>query len=74
MASPRTKTPGPEPDKPLEGWHLRWHRVIFKADTRAGRLFDQVLIGIILISIAVAMADSVQSAALGLARKCGIPA
>ena len=61
MASPRTKTPSPEPDKPLEGWRLRWHTVIFQADTRAGRLFDQVLIGIILFSVVVVMADSVQS-------------
>lgn len=51
----------PEPDKPLTGWRLRWYTVIFEADTRAGRLFDQALIGIILLSIVVVMADSVQA-------------
>ncbi|CAM3593933.1 ion transporter [Polaromonas hydrogenivorans] len=49
------------PEKPLTGWRLRWYTVIFEADTRAGRLFDQALIGVILLSIAVVMADSVQS-------------
>lgn len=49
------------PEKPLTGWRLRWYTVIFEADTRAGRLFDQTLIVVILVSIAVVMADSVQS-------------
>ncbi|MFZ3141794.1 ion transporter [Polaromonas sp.] len=53
--------PGAVPEKPLEGWRLRWYTVIFEADTRAGRLFDQLLIGVILVSIGVVMADSVQS-------------
>ena len=48
-------------DKPEGGWRRRWYAVIFEADTAAGRLFDQVLIGVILVSIAVVMADSVQS-------------
>ncbi|MDB5966750.1 MAG: Ion transport protein [Polaromonas sp.] len=51
---------GPQ-DKPPGGWRLRWYTVIFEADTRAGRLFDQVLIGVILVSIAVVLADSVQA-------------
>jgi voltage-gated potassium channel len=46
--------------KPLEGWRLRWYTVIFEADTRAGRLFDLLLIALILISVAVVMADSVR--------------
>lgn len=53
--------PPPAPDKPLTGWRLRWYTVIFEADTRAGRLFDLALIGVILLSIAVVMADSVQA-------------
>jgi voltage-gated potassium channel len=61
MATPDSRTPGLAPEKPLEGWRLRWYMVIFEADTQAGRLFDQVLIGIILLSIAVVMADSVES-------------
>lgn len=61
MASPHSHTPSSLPEKPLSGWRLRWYTVIFEADTRAGRIFDQTLIGIILLSIAVVMADSVES-------------
>ena len=46
--------------KPLAGWRLRLYTVIFEADTRAGRLFDQWLIAIILTSVAVVVIDSVQ--------------
>lgn len=46
--------------KPLAGWRLRLYTVIFEADTRAGRLFDQWLIAVILASVAVVVADSVQ--------------
>ncbi len=49
--------------KPLQGWRLRLYTVIFEADTRAGRLFDQWLIVAILASIIVVMMDSVQSLA-----------
>ena len=47
--------------KPLAGWRLRLYTVIFEADTRAGRRFDQLLIAVILTSVAVVMADSVHS-------------
>ncbi len=47
--------------KPLQGWRLRLYIVIFEADTRAGRLFDQWLIVAILLSVVVVLADSVQS-------------
>jgi len=47
--------------KPLKGWRLAFHTVIFEADTRAGRLFDQWLIAAILVSVAVVLADSVQA-------------
>lgn len=57
--SPRQK-PQPMPDRPLSGWRLRLYTIVFEADTRAGRLFDQALIFVILFSIAVVMADSVQ--------------
>ena len=46
--------------KPSAGWRLRLYTVIFEADTRAGRLFDQWLIAIILVSVAVVVIDSVQ--------------
>lgn len=47
--------------KPLAGWRLQLYTIIFEADTRAGRLFDQVLIAVILASVAVVVADSVHS-------------
>ena len=50
-----------EPGKPLRGWRLRLYTIIFESDTRAGRLFDKTLVGAILLSVAVVMADSVQS-------------
>ncbi|MDO9197786.1 ion transporter [Rhodoferax sp.] len=46
--------------KPLTGWRLRLYTIIFEADTRAGRLFDQWLIAVILASVAVVVVDSVQ--------------
>ena len=49
----------PDPDLPLRGWRLRLYTIIFEADTRAGRLFDMTLIVVILLSIAVVVADSV---------------
>lgn len=45
--------------KPLAGWRLRLYTIIFEADTRAGRRFDLVLIAVILASVAVVVADSV---------------
>jgi len=47
--------------KPLSGWRLQLYTIIFEADTRAGRWFDQALIAVILTSVAVVMADSVQT-------------
>ncbi|RYX97781.1 MAG: ion transporter [Comamonadaceae bacterium] len=60
-ASPNNRLPTDPPGKPLDGWRLRWYTVIFEADTVAGRRFDQALIVAILVSIAVVIADSVQS-------------
>ncbi len=45
----------------LRGWRLRWYTVIFEADTPAGRRFDLGLIALIVLSVLVVMADSVQS-------------
>ncbi|MBT9476208.1 ion transporter [Polaromonas sp.] len=61
MAPPSLRTRQPSPGKPLAGWRLRLYTIIFEADTRAGRWFDKSLIFIILASIAVVMADSVES-------------
>ena len=46
---------------PEQGWRLRWYTIIFEADTRAGRLFDLLLIWIIVASVAVVILDSVAS-------------
>ncbi len=40
------------------GWRLRMYTVIFEADTRAGRMFDLVLIAAILSSVTVVILDS----------------
>lgn len=56
-------------DKPTDGWRRRFYTVIFESDTVAGRRFDQVLIGLILVSVAAVILDSVasiQSSAGGL--------
>ena len=68
MAKPPLPTPASPDDKPLAGWRLRWYTIIFEADTRAGRVFDLSLIAVILLSIAVVMADSVQSLHLAYGR------
>ena len=72
MALPAGKRPSFVPLKPLGGWRLRWYTIIFEADTPAGRLFDQVLIGIILLSVAAVMADSVEAVNRMHARKFAI--
>jgi len=46
--------------KPDEGWRLRLYTIMFETDTEAGRRFDQLLFLIILVSLAVVMADSVE--------------
>lgn len=50
----------PEFGKPATGLRLRLYTIIFEADTRAGRSFDLVLIGVILASILVVVLDSVE--------------
>ncbi|MBK6981340.1 MAG: ion transporter [Betaproteobacteria bacterium] len=57
-----TRRPGTDAlGKPLKGWRLRLYTIIFEADTNAGRLFDQVLIVAILLSVGVVLADSVET-------------
>jgi len=54
--------PGPHQyGRPTSGWRLRLYTIIFEADTRAGRLFDLVLIGFILASVGVVVLDSMAS-------------
>ncbi|MEY5097955.1 MAG: hypothetical protein RJA36_674 [Pseudomonadota bacterium] len=47
--------------RPAAGWRLACYRVIFESDTRAGRLFDQLLVLLILASLVVVVADSVEA-------------
>ena len=48
--------------RPESGWRLRLYVVIFEADTRAGKLFDLLLLAAILASVAVVILDSVEGA------------
>lgn len=45
--------------KPLSGWRLTLYTIIFEADTRAGRWFDQALLLAILTSVIMVVMDSV---------------
>jgi len=45
--------------KPERGWRLRLYVIIFEADTRAGKLFDLLLLACILLSVVVVILDSV---------------
>ena len=45
--------------RPRGGWRLSLYRVIFEADTRAGRMFDLWLLVFIVASVVVVMLDSV---------------
>jgi voltage-gated potassium channel len=62
---PASPPPGagldPSFGKPTHGWRLRLYSVIFESETRAGRLFDLLLIAVILLSVTVVVLDSVQS-------------
>jgi voltage-gated potassium channel len=49
--------------KPAAGLRRRLFTIIFEADTPAGKLFDVILIAMILLSVAAVLADSVQSIA-----------
>ncbi|MRV74448.1 ion transporter [Duganella sp. FT92W] len=44
--------------KPEGGWRARLYAVIFESDTRAGRLFDLVLIAVIVLSVAAVVLSS----------------
>ncbi len=51
--------------RPERGWRLRLYTVIFEADTRAGKLFDLLLLATILVSVVVVIADSVDGISHG---------
>ena len=46
--------------KPLSGWRLKVYTIIFEAETPAGRRFDLALLIMILLSVMVVFAESVQ--------------
>jgi voltage-gated potassium channel len=50
--------------KPAAGWRRSVFNVVFESDTRAGRIFDVILIAAILLSVAAVLADSVAGIAL----------
>lgn len=54
--------------KPLSGWRLRLYTIIFEADTRAGRWFDQALLVLIVLSVVVVVLDSLPSISPELSR------
>ena len=45
--------------RPRTAWRSTLHTIIFEADTRAGRTFDFVLLGCILVSVLAVMLESV---------------
>src|SRR5215203_3436030 len=58
----RVRAPSPEAErfgKPASGWRRGWFSVIFESQTRAGRTFDLILLGVIIASVLVVMLDSV---------------
>ena len=61
LPSPPAIEPHPPADfgKPPQGLRQRMYTVIFEADTPAGRIFDVMLVALIVLSIATVMADSV---------------
>ena len=52
-----------------QGWRQRMYIVIFEADTRAGRWFDLILIGAIVLSLVVVVLDSMASIHARFARE-----
>jgi voltage-gated potassium channel len=50
-----------QPEFPASGWRGGLYEVIFKSDTTAGRAFDVILIGAIIVSVAAVMLESVAS-------------
>lgn len=61
IASIRQSEWGAPFGRPEASWRLRLYTIIFEYDTRGGRLFDLLLILVVLASVAVVILDSVQS-------------
>jgi voltage-gated potassium channel len=50
----------PTNQETLRGWRAKGHEVIFESDTPAGKTFDVVLIGAILVSLVAVMLETVE--------------
>ena len=61
-----------ETDPGWPRWKMRLHEVIFEADTPGGKLFDVVLLVLILLSVLVVLLESVQVVADRYARELRI--
>ena len=46
--------------KPKSNWKDRLHEIIYEADTPAGKLFDVVLLWLIVLSVVLVMLESVE--------------
>jgi voltage-gated potassium channel len=51
----------PHPVERRAPWRNKWHAIIFEHDTRAGRLFDVVLLTLIVLSVLSVVVESVPS-------------
>lgn len=47
-----------EKDSQKRKWTRKWYEIIFEADTFWGRIFDEILLGLILLSVLVVMLES----------------
>lgn len=50
-----------ETERPESHWRNRLHEIVFEADTRAGKIFDLIIITLILLSVLVVLLESVRS-------------
>lgn len=51
----------PEQPKKIAAWRRKAHEIIYEADTPIGKLFDVILLALILLSIVFVMLESVES-------------
>lgn len=45
------------PEQPT--WKTKWFQIIFRHDTKSGRLFDELLLVMILLSVSTVFVDSI---------------
>lgn len=50
-----------ETERPESHWRNRLHEIVFEADTRAGKIFDLIVISLIVLSVLVVLLESVKS-------------